>query len=127
MVDLPEPQESSQEEASKPKESANPYQALKGRYEQVQGILVRLQNVADGIASHMEKVEALLTWRDPTASRIFSLVVFLAAIAVKSLGIQFFLCFGIIWSLRPPCFKNPIPPPPINFLGRLPSRGDQVL
>lgn len=127
MADPPLIPEVNIEEAPKPKETPNPYQILKAKYDKMQSIMIRVQNGLDMVASCLEKVEALVTWKDPVASRILVAVLFIAAIAVKVFGIQILACCGVLWVLRPPCTRNSKPSPLVNLFTRVPTRGDQVL
>lgn len=108
-------------------EVSNPYSALKSRYDQIQSILVRIQKILDTIASFSERIHALLTWRDPVATRALTVALLFVLLAIAVLGIQVCIAFGLCWVLRPPILRDPFPAAPINFFKRLPSRSDQIL
>eukprot|EP00210_Caulerpa_lentillifera_P008307 g7927.t1 len=108
-------------------EVSNPYSALKSRYDQIQSILIRIQKILDSIASFSERIHALLTWRDPVATRALTVVLLFAFLAIALLGLQTCIACGVCWLLRPPILRDPFPPAPLNFFKRLPSRSDQIL
>ncbi|GMH42146.1 hypothetical protein BSKO_10065 [Bryopsis sp. KO-2023] len=111
----------------KTKDPLNPYLLLKRKYDKIQVILVRVQDLLDTLASFFEKLQALFTWRDPVATKMFTAGLLIVAVAVHVCGIQFFMCCGALWFMRPPSMRDPLPAPPFSFFDRLPSRSDQVL
>ena len=125
---LPTPTEASSPSAERtPEQHGNPYLLLKSRYDQIQSTLVKIQKILDSIASFCEKVHALISWRDPVATRLLTIGLLIGIVAISLTGVRFCVCFGLCWMLRPPILRDTLPPPPINFFKRLPSKSDQII
>lgn len=86
-----------------------------------------LQNVLDGWAATGERLQALLTWQDPVASALFTVLLGVLAVGLLVLGLRTLVIVGLLWVVRPPALRDPLPPPPANFIARLPTRGDVSL
>lgn len=86
-----------------------------------------MQNVLDGWASGIEHVQALITWRDPTASSVALTLLLALAAALAVVGLRPLVTLGLLWVFRPPALRDPCPPPPVNFVQRLPTRSDTSL
>jgi hypothetical protein len=91
------------------------------------GPLVQVQNVLDGWAASIERLQALVTWQDPTASTVLLASMLGLALALALLGLRPLATLGLLWVFRPPALRDPCPPPPVNLLGRLPNRSDMTL
>lgn len=87
----------------------------------------QVQNVLDVWAATLERIQSLLTWRDPTASGVLLASLLGYAAALLLLGVRPLLVLGLLWIFRPPALRDPCPPPPANFIGRLPTRSDTTL
>ena len=81
----------------------------------------------DGWASSIERIQALLTWQDPTASAMLLAGLLGYALALCVLGLRPLVTLGLLWVFRPPVLRDPCPPPPLNFVQRLPTRSDITL
>ncbi|KAI8463209.1 MAG: hypothetical protein J3K34DRAFT_527166 [Monoraphidium minutum] len=106
---------------------ADPYSALKQNYDALLGFTTTVQNVLDGWAASIEGAQALATWRDPTASAVLLAGLVGYALALWLLGLRTLVTIGLLWVFRPPALRDPCPPPPANFFGRLPNRSDTTL
>lgn len=49
------------------------------------------------------------------------------AAALWVLGLRPLVTLGLLWVFRPPALRDPCPPPPVNFVARLPNRSDVTL
>lgn len=97
------------------------------RYDKLRMLGARVQTILGDLATQGERVQALVTWRDPRATGIFvglCLVVALILCLVPSKMIA--MAFGFYY-LRHPIFRDRMPPPVLNFLRRLPSLSDRML
>ncbi len=103
------------------------YTALKQNYDGVMAFAGTVQNVLDGWATGGERVQALLSWQDPVASAVLVGVLVLSGVGLWLVGLRVLLTFGMLWTVRPPALRDPYPPPPNNFLLRLPTRGDTLM
>ena len=123
----PAPTEGTSPHAESSAEHSFNFATLKSRYDQIQSILVRIQKILDSIASFCERIHALLSWRDPVATQLLTMALLGAIFVMAVLGVRFCVCFALCWFLRPPFLREPVPPPPLNFFKRLPSKSDQIL
>lgn len=105
----------------------NPYQSLKIRYDTITRFLLNVQMILDVIVSFMEKINALITWRDYVATWIFSTLLLIIIFIIAIFGLQLCLCIGFCYLFRPPFMRTKLPGAPINFFHRLPCKSDQML
>lgn len=97
------------------------------RYDKLRMLGARVQSVLGDIATQGERVQALVTWRDPRATGIFvglCLVVAIILYLVPSKMVA--MTFGFYY-MRHPIFRDRMPSPALNFFRRLPSLSDRVL
>lgn len=83
------------------------------------------QNALDDVATTIERVLALLTWRDDVATSLLLCVLLVAAAAVWVVGLPALLAAAVLVDIRPPLLRDPVPPQP--RLAYLPSRSDQMV
>lgn len=97
------------------------------RYDKLRVLGARVQTVLGDFATQGERVQALVTWRDPRATGIFvglCLVVAFILYLVPSKMVA--MAFGFYF-LRHPIFRDRMPSPALNFFRRLPSLSDRIL
>uniref|UniRef100_A0A0D3EQN2 C2 domain-containing protein n=1 Tax=Oryza barthii TaxID=65489 RepID=A0A0D3EQN2_9ORYZ len=87
----------------------------------------RVQRVMGDVAAQGERVQALVSWRDPRASRIFVGVCLAVAVALYAMPPKMVAVAGGFYYLRHPMFRDPMPPAAVNFFRRLPSLSDRML
>ncbi len=68
--------------------------------------------------------QALLTWRDPSATALFVAGLALGAVFLWCLGLRVAIGALLLYDLRPPRLRDPWLPPPANMFGHLPTRAD---
>lgn len=85
------------------------------------------QNFFDEVASFLERTQAIFTWQDQAASACFMLICIVAMIAIQLLGLSTVLCAGLMWQIRPPALRDPLPPKPLNYFQRLPCLSDEMI
>ena len=97
------------------------------RYDRIRALAGRVQTVMGDMAAQGERIQALVCWRDPRATRIFVVV-------CSAAGLGFYLVPGKMvavalgfYFLRHPMFRDPMPAPALNFFRRLPSLSDRIL
>jgi hypothetical protein len=66
-------------------------------------------------------LQALPTWRDPTASFIFTCLFGALSLILVLLGIRAVIFAIVLYFLRPPQFRDPAPSYPGAFFVRLPA------
>jgi hypothetical protein len=102
-------------------------EVLRHRYERLRGVSGRIQNGLGELATMGERVQSLLSWRDPRATAIFIAFCLTAAIVLYVTPFQVVAVLLGVYILRHPRFRDPLPPVPWNFFGRLPSQADRIL
>lgn len=100
---------------------------VKMRYDRLRSLAGRIQTVVGDIATQGERMQALLSWRDPRAT-IIGLVFCLGGAMVLYVTPFYvvILIFGF-YMMRHPRFRNKLPSAPLNFFRRLPARTDLML
>ncbi|KAL1828577.1 hypothetical protein ACET3Z_006989 [Daucus carota] len=97
------------------------------RYDRLRSVAGRIQSVVGDIASQGERVQALLSWRDPRATTIFLTFCLVAAMVLYVTPFQVLAAFAGLYVMRHPWFRHKLPSAPLNFFRRLPARTDSML
>ncbi|MFQ6670453.1 hypothetical protein Gotur_035367 [Gossypium turneri] len=97
------------------------------RYDRLRSVAGRIQTVVGDIATQGERLQALLSWRDPRATTIFVLLCLVAAIVLYVTPFQMIALLAGFYVMRHPRFRHKTPSAPINFFRRLPARTDSML
>ncbi|KAL9324551.1 hypothetical protein ACSQ67_009408 [Phaseolus vulgaris] len=101
---------------------------LKRRYDRLRAVAGRVVEVMADLATQGERVESLLSWRDPRATVLFVMFCFVAVIVTFFVPFRLLMFFWLTYLLRPPRLRSfDIPAVPQNFLRRMPSRSDGML
>ncbi|XP_062203512.1 protein QUIRKY-like [Phragmites australis] len=100
---------------------------LRVRYERLRTLASRVQRVMGDVAAQGERLQALVSWRDPRASRIFVGVCLAVAVAMYAMPPKMVAVASGFYYLRHPMFRDPMPPAAVNFFRRLPSLSDRML
>ncbi|CAL0316125.1 unnamed protein product [Lupinus luteus] len=95
---------------------------VRWRYDKLRSVAGRLLNISGDFATLLERMEALLSWRDPRAT--FSCMMFCLLVAVVFYVVRIRVVVALLglYSLRPPRFRSKLASPVINFYRRLPSK-----
>lgn len=97
------------------------------RYDRLRHVAGRIQTVVGDIATQGERLQSLLSWRDPRATAMFLLFCLITAIILYVTPFQVIaLCLGFFW-MRHPRFRHKVPSAPVNFFRRLPAKTDSLL
>ncbi|XP_057547884.1 FT-interacting protein 1 [Amaranthus tricolor] len=97
------------------------------RYDRLRSIAGRIQTVLGDIATQGERFQALLSWRDPRATCLFTFFCLIAAILLYVTPFRLLAIFAGLYFFRHPRFRSKMPTVPNNFFRRLPSRADSLL
>ncbi|XVF33354.1 hypothetical protein REPUB_Repub17cG0161400 [Reevesia pubescens] len=100
---------------------------IRMRYDRLRSVAGRMQTVVGDIATQGERLQALLSWRDPRATTIFVIFCFAAAIVLYVTPFQVLALLAGFYFMRHPRFRHKTPAAPINFFRRLPARTDSML
>ncbi|XP_058194464.1 protein QUIRKY [Rhododendron vialii] len=107
--------------------SSKPPEILRVRYDRLRTLAARVQTVLGDFATQGERVQALVSWRDPRATKLFigvclAITVTLYMVPPKMVAVALGFYF-----LRHPMFRDPMPPSNLNFFRRLPSLSDRLM
>ncbi|KAK6772837.1 hypothetical protein RDI58_028075 [Solanum bulbocastanum] len=97
------------------------------RYDRLKSIAGSIQNVAGDIANQLERLDSLVSWRDPTATKLFVISCLIAVIVIYFMGFRVVTLVTGFYVLRHPWFHHNLPSAPLNFFIRLPTRIDSML
>lgn len=100
---------------------------VRARYDRLRIVAGKIQTVVGDVASQMERVQALLSWRDPRATFIYMIFCFAAAIVLYVTPFQLLILLAGFYFMRHPKFRHKMPSLPVNFFRRLPARTDSML
>ncbi|XP_059641815.1 protein QUIRKY [Cornus florida] len=107
--------------------SSKPPEIIRIRYDRLRTLAARVQTVLGDLATQGERVQALVSWRDPRATKLFvgvclAITVVLYVVPPKMVAVALGFYF-----LRHPMFRDPMPPASLNFFRRLPSLSDRLM
>jgi hypothetical protein len=97
------------------------------RYDRIRSISGRVQTVVGDVATQGERMQAVLSWRDPRATLLFSIACVAAAVIAYAVPMKVLIGFWGLYAMRPPRFRSKMPSQLMNFFRRLPSRADILL
>ncbi|XP_022768245.1 protein QUIRKY-like [Durio zibethinus] len=107
--------------------SSRPPEIIRARYDRLRILAGRIQTVLGDFATQGERVQALMSWRDPRATKLFigvcvviTLILYVVPPKMVAVALGFYY-------LRHPMFRDPMPPASLNFFRRLPSLSDRLL
>uniref|UniRef100_R7WFV1 C2 domain-containing protein n=1 Tax=Aegilops tauschii TaxID=37682 RepID=R7WFV1_AEGTA len=97
------------------------------RYDRLRSVAGRIQTVVGDMATQGERLQSLLSWRDPRASCLFVFFCLIAAVVLYVTPFRVVALVAGLFLLRHPRFRTKLPAVPSNFFRRLPSRADSML
>ncbi|KAK9715914.1 hypothetical protein RND81_06G198400 [Saponaria officinalis] len=106
---------------------SRPPEVFRARYDKLRTLGARAQTVLGDLATQGERVQALVTWKDPRATGIFVGLCFGVAIILYLIPSKMVAMALGFYYFRHPLFRDRAPPPVINFFKRLPSQSDRIL
>jgi len=107
--------------------TSKPPDIVRMRYDRLRSIAGRIQTVVGDLATQGERLQNLLSWRDPRATALFVVFCLIAAIVLYVTPFQIVVLLTGFYVLRHPRFRNKLPSVPLNFFRRLPARTDSML
>ncbi|CAN6930592.1 unnamed protein product [Brassica oleracea] len=107
--------------------TSRPSDIVRMRYDRLRSIAGRIQTVVGDLATQGERLQSLLSWRDPRATALFVLFCLIAAVILYVTPFQVVALLVGIYVLRHPRFRYRLPSVPLNFFRRLPARTDCML
>ncbi|KAH6802552.1 C2 calcium/lipid-binding plant phosphoribosyltransferase family protein [Perilla frutescens var. frutescens] len=106
---------------------SRPNEVVRARYDKLRMLGARVQTMLGDIATQGERVQALVTWRDPRATGIFVAFCFMVAFVLYLVPSKMVAMASGFYYLRHPIFRDRMPSPALNFFRRLPSLSDRML
>lgn len=97
------------------------------RYDKLRTLGARVQTVLGDLATQGERIQALVTWRDPRATGIFVFLCFMVAFVLYLVPSKMVAMASGFYYLRHPIFRDRLPSPALNFFRRLPSMSDRII
>ncbi|KAJ8643557.1 hypothetical protein MRB53_005305 [Persea americana] len=97
------------------------------RYDRLRSVARRIQTVVGDIANQGERLQSLLSWRDPRATSLFIIFCLCAAVTLYVTPFTIVALVAGLFMLRHPRFRSKLPSVPSNFFKRLPARSDSML
>nr|GMC52660.1 protein QUIRKY [Ipomoea batatas] len=107
--------------------SSRPPEIVRLRYDRLRILAARVQTVLGDFATQGERVQALVSWRDPAATKMFIVVCLVITIVLYSVPPKMVAVALGFYFLRHPMFRDPMPPASLNFFRRLPSLSDRLM
>lgn len=107
--------------------TSRPSDIVRMRYDRLRSIAGRIQTVVGDLATQGERLQSLLSWRDPRATALFVIFCLIAAIVLYVTPFQVVALLTGFYVLRHPRFRHKLPSVPLNFFRRLPARTDCML
>ncbi|PIA47121.1 hypothetical protein AQUCO_01400074v1 [Aquilegia coerulea] len=107
--------------------TTRPADIVRMRYDRLRSVAGRIQTVAGDLATQGERVQSILSWRDPKATAIFIIFSLFWAMFLYVTPIQVVAVLAGLYLLRHPRFRNRLPSVPVNFFKRLPAKSDMLL
>ncbi|PKU69653.1 protein QUIRKY-like [Dendrobium catenatum] len=102
-------------------------ETVRARYERMRAVGTRLQAMLGDAAAQAERVQALLSWRDPGATAVFVAGCFVLAVVMYVMPARMVAVLAAFYFMRHPVFRGPMPPPATNFFRRLPSLAERII
>lgn len=124
-ADAAEPDELDEEFDNIP--TSKSQEIVKARYDRLRAVSGRIQTVLGDMATQGERLQALLSWRDPRATSMFILFCLLAAIILYVTPFRVVAILFGFYVLRHPRFRDKVPGVHMNFFRRLPALSDRML
>lgn len=100
---------------------------VRARYDKLRTLGARVQNVLGDLATQGERLQALVTWRDPRATGIFIGMCLIVAVALYLVPSKMVAMASGFYYFRHPLFRDRMPSPALNFFRRLPSLSDRTM
>ncbi|KAL1338606.1 hypothetical protein HN51_033223 [Arachis hypogaea] len=107
--------------------SSGSSEMVRARYDKLRTLGARVQTVLGDFATQGERVQALVTWRDPRATGMFVLLCLVVALILYLVPSKMVAMAAGFYYLRHPIFRDRSPSPALNFFRRLPSLSDRIM
>ncbi|KAF5727967.1 extended synaptotagmin-1-like [Tripterygium wilfordii] len=100
---------------------------LRMRYDRLRSIAQATQAMIGDLATQGERMQSLLSWRDPRATFLFVNFCLIAGIVFYVIPLRLLIIGSGWFVMRPPRVTIHIPPIPMNFFHRMPTKLDSMM
>ncbi|KAJ8565658.1 hypothetical protein K7X08_008234 [Anisodus acutangulus] len=107
--------------------TSRPQDIARMRYDRLRSVAGRIQTVVRDIATQGERLQGVLSWRDPRATSLFIMFSLFAAVMLYVTPFRVVALVAGLYMLRHPRFRSKTPSVHSNFFKRLPARTDSML
>ncbi|XP_051123176.1 protein QUIRKY [Andrographis paniculata] len=125
QVDSVDPDELDEEFDTFP--SSRPPDVIRVRYDRLRILAARVQTVLGDFATQGERIQALVSWRDPRATKLFIGVCLIITIVLYVVPPKMVAVALGFYFLRHPMFRDPMPATGLSFFRRLPGLSDRLI
>jgi hypothetical protein len=101
-------------------------EALRMRYDRLKSLASRVQIVLGDVASQGERLQALLSWRDPCATAIFVMFFLFDAVVIYATPFQVIAIILVLYFFHHPKLRHHLPSAALNFFKRLSALYDLI-
>ncbi|XP_037436814.1 FT-interacting protein 7-like [Triticum dicoccoides] len=102
-------------------------EVVRARYDRARMVGARLQAMVGDVATQAERLQALVSWRDPRATGMFVVLCVVVAMVLYMVPMKVVAVVAGFYYLRHPMFRDRMPAPVINFFRRLPSMSERIM
>ncbi|KAK6928674.1 C2 domain [Dillenia turbinata] len=107
--------------------TSRPHDIVRLRYDRLRSVAGRIQTVVGDLATQGERLQSLLSWRDPRATSLFIAFSLCAAVMLYVTPFRAVALVSGLYMLRHPRFRSKLPSAPSNFFKRLTAQTDSLL
>ncbi|KAF2309195.1 hypothetical protein GH714_001142 [Hevea brasiliensis] len=102
-------------------------EVVKKRYDKLRSMAGRLMTMMGDLATQLERVHSVLSWRDPRATLMFLVFCVIGGFVVYLYSLRYLIILMGTYVMRPTRMRAKLPSLPQNFLRRLPAKTDTML
>ncbi|XP_078162847.1 C2 calcium/lipid-binding plant phosphoribosyltransferase family protein [Carex rostrata] len=107
--------------------SSKTAEVVRARYDRARAVGARVQTMLGDVAVQAERLQALVTWRDPRATGLFLVMCVGVAMMLYLVPSRVVTVVGAFYYLRHPLFRDRRPSRAFNFFRRLPSQSERII
>lgn len=100
---------------------------IRQRYDRLRIIVGRIVEEMGNFATRLEKIQSFFTWQDPTATLVFMILCVIIGMVTLLVPSQVIICIVLVYLLRHPRFRSPLPSILENWVRRMPSKLDSMI
>lgn len=102
-------------------------EVIRARYDRLRILAVGVQTILGDFAAQGERIQALVSWRDPRATKLFITICLVITIVLYVVPAKMVAVALGFYYLRHPMFRDTMPTASLSFFRRLPSLSDRLI